>query len=146
MQDLGFTWIQKEPNGEIKNIIKVNSAKQTCFNLCRKLITFVLVCFAWIFFRANSLADVGVLLSALGTGWGSLGESLASKGLNLAYAIVAILSIIIMTQLDILTEKSGTNGEIIKKTSTVYAIWAIAAAWLLLLSVGGASSFIYFQF
>ena len=137
---------KKEKIGETKNIAKKQSAKQICFNMGRKLITFVLVCFAWIFFRANSLADVGVLLSALGTGWGSLGESLASKGLNLAYAIVAILSIIIMTQLDILTEKSGTNREIIKKTSTVYAIWAIAAAWLLLLSVGGASSFIYFQF
>ena len=112
----------------------------------RKLTTFVLVCFAWVFFRANSLADVGVLLSALGTGWGNIGASVASMGLNLAGAIVAVLSIVIMTELDILTEKNEENGEIMHKTSTVYAIWAIAAAWLLLLSVGGASTFIYFQF
>jgi hypothetical protein len=51
-----------------------------------------------------------------------------------------------MTQLDILTERNEQSGPIMGKTSMVYAVWAIAAAWLLLLSVGGASSFIYFQF
>ena len=32
------------------------------------------------------------------------------------------------------------------KTSVVWCVWAVAVAWIMLLSVGGASSFIYFQF
>jgi hypothetical protein len=116
------------------------------FKTLQKTVTFVLVCFAWIFFRANNLSDVGTLLSSLTLGWGDIGASFASMGLNLAGLIIAVLSLIIMTQLDILTERNEQSGPIMGKTSMVYAVWAIAAAWLLLLSVGGASSFIYFQF
>ena len=137
---------KKAREEETKNPPAKKSAKQFFFDMGRKITTFVLVCFAWIFFRANSLADVGVLLSSLGTGWGDIGASLSSMGLNLAGALIAVLSIVIMTELDILTEKNEEKGEIMQKTSTVYAVWAIAAAWLLLLSVGGASTFIYFQF
>lgn len=137
---------KKERSGETKNTLERRSAKQFFFDMGRKLTTFALVCFAWIFFRANSLADARVLLSALGAGWGDIGASLASMGLNLAGAVIAVLSIVIMTELDILTEKNEEYGEIMRKNSTVYAVWAIAVAWLLLLSVGGASTFIYFQF
>ncbi|MBQ8403311.1 MAG: MBOAT family protein, partial [Clostridia bacterium] len=114
------------------------------FKAGQKVTTFVLVCFAWVFFRANNLADVGTLLSSLTLGWADVGASLSSTGLNLASGIVAILSLVIMTELDILTERSDDAREITAKNSTVYAVWAIAVAWLLLLSVGGASTFIYF--
>jgi D-alanyl-lipoteichoic acid acyltransferase DltB (MBOAT superfamily) len=116
------------------------------FKALQKTVTFVLVCFAWIFFRANNLSDVGTLLSSLTLGWGNISASLASINLNLAGFIVAVLSLVIMNQLDILTERNEEKGAIMSKTSMVYAVWEIAAAWLLLLSVGGASAFIYFQF
>ena len=116
------------------------------FRAGQKITTFVLVCFAWVFFRANNLSDVGTLLSSFAVGWGEIGTSLSSVGLNLASVIVAVLSLVIMTELDILTERSEDAREITAKNSTVFAVWAIAVAWLLLLSVGGASTFIYFQF
>jgi D-alanyl-lipoteichoic acid acyltransferase DltB (MBOAT superfamily) len=116
------------------------------FKAGQKAVTFTLVCFAWIFFRANNLSDVGTLLSSLSLGWGEIGTSLSSIGLNLASVIIAALSLIIMTELDILTERSEDAREITAKNSTVFAVWAIAIAWILLLSVGGASTFIYFQF
>ena len=116
------------------------------FKAGQKLVTFTLVCFAWVFFRANNLSDVGTLISSLALGWGDIGVSISSMGLNLAGIVVAALSLIIMTQLDILTEKNEAHGEIMAKNSTVWAVWAIAIAWILLLSVGGASTFIYFQF
>ena len=116
------------------------------FRTLQKTVTFVLVCFAWVFFRANSLSDVATLLSSLATGWGDIGASISSMGMNLAGALVAVLSLVIMTQLDILTERNEANGAIMSKTNVVYAVWAIAVAWILLLSVGGASTFIYFQF
>ncbi len=116
------------------------------FKAGQKLTTFFFVCFAWVFFRANSLSDVGTLLSSLALGWGDIGASFSSIGLNLASGVVAVLALVIMSELDILTERSEESREITAKTSTVYAVWAVAVAWLLLLSVGGASSFIYFQF
>ncbi len=116
------------------------------FKAGQKLVTFTLVCFAWVFFRANNLSDVGTLISSLALGWDDMGASISSMGLNLAGIVVAALSLVIMTQLDILTEKNEEHGEIMAKNSTVWAVWAIAIAWILLLSVGGASTFIYFQF
>ncbi|MBQ9745272.1 MAG: MBOAT family protein, partial [Clostridia bacterium] len=116
------------------------------FVALQKLTTFVFVCFAWIFFRANNLSDAWVLLTSLGAGWGDIGASLTSMGLNLAAAIIAVLSLIIMTELDVLTEKNEAEGAIFSKNSIVWAVWAVALAWLMLLSVGGASTFIYFQF
>lgn len=137
---------KKERGGEANGMAEKMSAKQFIFNVGRKLTTFVLVCFAWIFFRANNLGDVAVLLSSLGAGWGDIGASLGSMGLNLAAVIIAVLSLVIMTELDMLTEKNEAGEAIFSKNSIVWAVWAIALAWLMLLSVGGASTFIYFQF
>lgn len=35
-------------------------------------VTFVLVCFAWILFRANSISDALIVISRLGTGWADI--------------------------------------------------------------------------
>lgn len=116
--------------------------------ILRRLNTFALVCFSWVFFRANSLSDLGVLLSKLFTSWGSLPETISAMGLGAAAIIVTVLSIIVLDEFDILTSREDsalsvcTRGRI----STVWCVWAVAVAWIMLLSVGGASSFIYFQF
>jgi len=39
-----------------------------------------------------------------------------------------------------------SDGGTAKKTTVLYTVWAVIAAWVLILSVGGASTFIYFQF
>ena len=114
--------------------------------LLKRFNTFVLVCFAWIFFRANSLSDMAVLLANLTVGWGNIPATLTSMGIGITSALVAVLSIVIMSQLDMLTERNEAEGAICTKTSTVWLVWAVAIAWIMLLSVGGASSFIYFQF
>ena len=120
--------------------------KKAWFRALRRFVTFVLVCFAWIFFRANNLSDMGVLLSNLSLGWGDISASLANMGIGITSSIVAVLSVIVMSQLDILTERNEAEGAICTKTSTMWLVWAVALAWIMLLSVGGASSFIYFQF
>lgn len=127
--------------------LKVNT-KAGWFMMIRRAVTFILVCFSWIFFRANNLSDLGILLGKLFTNWGGFSATLASMGICVTGAIVAILSVIILTELDILTGDEMREGDITasRKTGTVWVVWAVAAAWIMLLSVGGASSFIYFQF
>lgn len=127
--------------------LKINT-KAVWFTYVRRFFTFALVCFAWIFFRANNLSDLGILLGKLFSGWGSLSGTLSAMGLGATAIIVTLLSVIIMTELDILTGDDEPEAVICpsRKTSVVWCVWAVACAWLMLLSVGGASSFIYFQF
>lgn len=120
----------------------------------RMVITFILVCLAWMVFRANSLSDLGTLLSALFTGWGgiSLGASLDALGMSAINIITIILSVIILKALDlqINTRPNLDNSAklINPARSTVYVClcWCVAAAWMILLASNIESAFIYFQF
>lgn len=122
--------------------------KSLWFSYVRRFFTFALVCFSWIFFRANSLGDLGILLGKLFTEPGDLKTTLASMGLGVTAIIAAVVSVIVMTELDMITGNEESEYAITssRKTTTMWVTWAVAAAWIMLLSVGGASSFIYFQF
>lgn len=122
--------------------------KSVWFSYVRRFFTFALVCFSWIFFRANSLGDLGILLGKLFTEPGSLTATLSSMGLGVTAIITTVVSIVVMTELDVITGNEENECAITasRKTTTTWVVWAVAAAWIMLLSVGGASSFIYFQF
>ena len=117
--------------------------------------TFVLVCFAWIFFRANNVSELGILLNRLFFSWPSnLGEIFTSFN-NIGYGTVqiaiTILSVYIISVLDLspgLVSNNNQNGKFnfLYVNKYVLSIWVIAFAWLILLAGGGASAFIYFQF
>ena len=127
--------------------LKVNT-KAIWFTYIRRFFTFLLVCFSWIFFRANNLHDLGILLGKLFTDFGSFEVAFSTMGIGFTAAIVGVLSIIIMTELDVITGDEVRESAVTasRKTSVVWTVWAVAAAWIMLLSVGGASTFIYFQF
>ncbi len=139
-------------------------------NLCKKLginretkayhawqtiCTFVLVTFAWIFFRANSMADLGILMTKLFTAWSvPLTDVFAGMGLDLRGAAISVLSVIVLIFLDRLVkhdEVPESDGSLkstaaVDRGKAIVLTWAIAVAWLALLAGDGASSFIYFQF
>lgn len=118
----------------------------------RRFNTFLLVCFAWIFFRANSFADLKILMIKLFTDWSLKPEyftcTFTSMGITLIGGIVAFLSIIVMNRLDTSTMTCAEDGKVSIRQGyrNAYIIWAVAIAWLLLLTGDGASTFIYFQF
>lgn len=123
--------------------------------LWRRGVTFVLVTFAWIFFRANSISDIGTLLARLFGAWtlgGNIATAYGIMGLTLPGAAACISAITAMCLLD---KYGGCDAPAHSETrahrllaAVKYAslIWAIAFAWLILLDGDGASSFIYFQF
>lgn len=127
--------------------LKINT-KAVWFAYLRRAVTFALVCFSWIFFRANSLSDLGVLLGKLFSPWGGVSTTLSSMGLGAAAIAVTLVSIIILTELDTLTgdDTADISGGVTRSASVSWCVWAVALAWMMLLSVGGASTFIYFQF
>lgn len=117
----------------------------------RTVITFILVTFAWLFFRANSVGDLGILLSKLASP-GSIDELVNSTGLSLTSVIVIAALIFILIMLDRMMNPDASFrgvGELkisFTKYQAIIIIWTVIAAWLLLYSKGGASTFIYFQF
>ena len=118
--------------------------------LWQRFWTFVLVCFSWIFFRANSTQDLGTLLKNLFTGWNieAMKATVSSMGITLTGVLVTVLSIVILSMLDALCSDNELyeNGTASRQYTVTWIALAVAVAWCLLLSVGGASAFIYFQF
>ncbi len=118
----------------------------------RRFNTFILVCFAWIFFRANNFGELKILLSKLFGEWSfSLDyftSTFSAMGLTLIGGAISLLSVIVMNRLDVstLTDAGEGNVDIPTASRGIYIVWAVALAWLLLLTGDGASSFIYFQF
>ena len=114
--------------------------------------TFVLVCFAWIFFRANNFSDLQVLIAKLFTDWSFnlsyFSDTLSSMGLSLLTIIISVLSVVVMSRIDTSTMTLDNGGEVslTQGFRNAYIIWAIALAWMLILTGDGASTFIYFQF
>ncbi|MBQ3252204.1 MAG: MBOAT family protein [Oscillospiraceae bacterium] len=117
----------------------------------RQAVTFALVCFAWIFFRANSTADAMLLVKKLFTDWSLSGAyfrtTIDHMGLTMITALISALSIYIMNRMDINQLRLAHDGDgAVPVFRYAYVVWVIAIAWLLLLAGDGASSFIYFQF
>ena len=122
----------------------------------RRVVTFLLVCFAWIFFRANNTADLGTLLSKFFTDFG-LTTLLSDMGLTLSGVLIILLLVVLMSMIDrryTFAEYDRINGERIGTDGFVFVVWAIIFAWILILggdstssiASEGTSAFIYFQF
>ncbi len=116
----------------------------------RRFNTFVLVCFAWLFFRANNMSDAGVLLGRLFTDWSHApSEVFASMGLTLTGALTVVLSLITLLFIDrLLTYDDSADGSpvLVQHGAWVYYLWAILVMWGLLLAQNLTGTFIYFQF
>jgi D-alanyl-lipoteichoic acid acyltransferase DltB (MBOAT superfamily) len=116
----------------------------------RRVGVFVLVCFSWLFFRANSMADAITLIRTLFTGWGTgISQSLNLMGLDLTAILTCVLSIAILLIIDNLLkyeDEVGGSYILTRGGSFIYYVWMILFAWAVLLSKGESSTFIYFQF
>ena len=144
--------LTEKPRSALRERMGITDAKW--YAMFRRVVTFTLVLIAWVAFRANSLGDMTVLYKTLFLGWSgfSLTFSLTALGLGLVPAATIIMSLISIRELDKqIALKDPANG-VFKGVAPdragmyIYLAWTIAAAWLILLSNSGASSFIYFQF
>jgi len=127
--------------------------------VCRALITFHLVCFAWIFFRANSLSDAYYIITHLFAGLGgelahlaqhgatSLVAKVTTLGLGPFELIVALLAVGLMECIHLLQRRYR-----IREVITAFPIWVrwpvyyVGALTILLFGKFDAKQFIYFQF
>ena len=116
----------------------------------QRIVTFILVDFAWLFFRANNVHDLGVLLKRLFTTWAVAPSAVfGALEISVLTAIIIVFAILIMNQFDHAINHYDVpdgSGALVKRATFVYLLWAIVFSWMILLQGGGASTFIYFQF
>ena len=112
--------------------------------------TFFLVCFAWIFFRANTISDAFYIISRLFFGWIDLSGGLGSvpfwRGMRFEF-IVSLTSVGILIGAQ-LFEKRGSIAEIIS-AKPIWIRWPVYYGIILsifLFGEFGSKQFIYFQF
>ncbi|MBA4369086.1 MAG: membrane-bound O-acyltransferase family protein [Desulfobacterium sp.] len=108
------------------------------------LITFHLVLFAWIFFRANSLTDAMYIISHLFSSFDFQYDQLGLDGFEFK---IAILFLLIMEFTHILQEKDSVRKQLSKKPfMTRWSAYYLLVMTILLFGNFGESPFVYFQF
>lgn len=118
----------------------------TVHKCLRVFITFHLVAFAWIFFRAHSLKDAFVIIRKIFTFSGGVNERILF-GLNLYEFIVAVLSILLLLIVQLFQRQHNLRGCF--SAQPLWLRWALYYSVIFVLVIFGkftATQFIYFQF
>ena len=126
------------------------------YRLCRGIITFALVDFAWIFFRSNSLRDSALFIwnmirymdfSLLWNG------SLYTLGLNQTEFWIAMISLVVLLIVDVIRYKKDTQLYEYLNTKMLPLRWGVYIFLIVAIYVFGiygfaydAAQFYYFQF
>lgn len=110
------------------------------------IITFTLVCFGWIFFRANNLSDAIYIITHIFDNIGTKAP-LTTLGLDSFQLKVAFASIAFMELVHLIQEKKSIREFISTKPIWIrWSLYYILILWIILLGSFGSQEFIYFQF
>ncbi len=146
--------------GNIKNdyLSKIKTDRKESFSsrLGKGLITFLLVDFAWIFFRANSFRSAVAIIERIFTRtdvWTLFDETIYTWGLNEKEFEVMILGIVILLLVDLVRKKTGKCLDKWLGEQQMWFRWSIILMLVFACIIFGvygqgydASQFIYFQF
>lgn len=120
------------------------------------ILTFLLVDFAWIFFRSNSLNDAFGLIGRIITKWDPwvlFDQSLYSLGLNQTEIHILCISLVILLMVDLVRYRYQKTLDVFLKEQCLWFSWgAIFILFFIILIYGiygptfDAKQFIYFQF
>jgi len=114
-------------------------------------LTFLLVCFAWIFFRANSLSDALYIVSHLFTGWGDLAVGRLAvtpfSGPLRFHLAVGVVSVVLLLLIHRLQEDRPFDRWLSERRMSLrWAVYYSMVLAVLLFGQFGTKEFIYFQF
>lgn len=126
------------------------------FHFGQALITFALVNFAWIFFRAESLGVARVYITRMFTRinpWALFDGSLYNLGLDVTEIHILLFCLIIVILVDLLRYRKGMQFSDFLVSQNLYFKWIVILALIFMVLIYGeygaaydAQSFIYMQF
>lgn len=123
------------------------------YKLLQVVITFILVDFAWIFFRANSYSDAKILIKNMMyfNPWIFIDNSIYNLGLDSKEFLVAIIGIIVVLAVNMMQRNKSLRIQLSRQnTSFRWVMYLIAVLSILIFGMYGpdysAQQFIYFQF
>lgn len=141
--------LTKEPRRKLCEKLRIDAASGL-WHAARVAFTFLLVTFAWIFFRAASLPDAFTVIGSLFRFDPAAFANPASLGLGMTGAdlAVALIGLLLVWLADVLRKKGDPRDFILKKKTAVrWSFYVTAALVLLFLGqygpISGAQSFIY---
>ena len=114
-------------------------------------VTSLLVGFAWLFFRANSMADAMLLLSRIVSpaAWRAPFSLSGDLGLSFTALLTVAVSLVLLLILDrmvVYEEEKDGSAPILENGGFVFVVWSVLLVYMLLLATDRVSTFIYFQF
>ncbi len=115
-----------------------------CLKVIRVFVTFHLVCFGWIFFRANSLSDAVYIIGNLfgGMSLSATREPLGVSGFALAVLFIAVLLYVQLLQ----RARSGIQFLKTKSVAVRWFYYYLVIFAIIIFGIAEKSQFIYFQF
>ncbi|MFD2245458.1 MBOAT family O-acyltransferase [Pontibacter ruber] len=148
-----FGMITKEQRNRLVQQIGLTSYPQV-YKWVQVLTVFALVCFSWIFFRANNIGDAYYIIRNSITGLGNITQ-LNTVNINhilfldqgVKVFTVSVLSIILMETVHLIQRNGSVSQLILQRPAWVrWSVYYLAIIVLLLFGQFGHQEFIYFQF
>lgn len=142
-----------QPKKHLKQKLNINE-NATPVHIAETLITFLLVCFAWIFFRSENLQAAGIIIEKIFTSPFTINDLklIDVPTLLFIYIPLAIFILFCLRYMPQIYTRQTMLGEntaeynISAITFYFLAIIFIFVSWVSLTSLNGTSEFIYFQF
>ena len=134
------------------------SVNRDCFSykLGQVLVTFALVNFSWVFFRAVSLKEAVSILGRIATKWNLWvlsDQSLYRLGLDVTEVHILAISLLTLFIVDWVKYKTGKTIDLVLREQVLWFRWLALFALLFGIIIYGmygpaysAAAFIYFQF
>ncbi len=122
-------------------------------NAASVIFTFVLVCIAWVFFRASSLNDAVHIISGMFNGALNISTlkpliaGIKAAGIGNTEVLVIILAVLIMEAVQLLQRKKSLTAWISRRPAGLrIGMYYFMIMYILLFGAYSAQEFIYFQF
>ena len=150
--------IGAELSGTKNKVNKICKTKTNCisFKVGQMAVTFLLVDFAWIFFRSDSLGDAFYYIERIFTRWNPWAlydGTLYNCGLDRFEINILLAAIVILILVDIIGYKKQLRIDSFLKSQCVWFRWGTVLVWIMGIAIYGmygigydAKQFIYFQF
>lgn len=141
-----------------KRIVRCTKMKTECesFRITQMMVTFFLTTFAWIFFRADSIAGAMGYITRMCTRqnpWVFFDGSLYLLGVNQFDANVLFFALVILAIVDLIRYRKGMRIDTFLEKQNIWFRWLFIIVLLIMIGVYGAygheynaKQFIYFQF